>query len=284
MPASVSAGPRMPCGPNAASSPMPAAAGGRISGSSISVRHHARPRKSRVASRYAAGVPTATITAHGDAAWSGGSARARRPRPGRRGWPSSSPRPDVDEDRGDGQGEEAQRERGGAPRAAPEERPARAPAHRGGSKPARRSACCAVAARAGPRRTPRCLAVVIGALHDRDSVDHVRLQPRGQLDRLAAARPRPARPSRRRSPASTAPCETLPTTPETSGSLERMLRSIARACSRAQPRQHLAGVGADRHARRPGRDPHSGVVEVAERPDARRRPPARRSRGGWPRT
>ena len=51
MPASSSAPPRIPDGPSAASSAMPATAGGSTSGSSISVISSARPRKRRVASR-----------------------------------------------------------------------------------------------------------------------------------------------------------------------------------------------------------------------------------------
>ena len=50
-------------GPSAASSAMPATAGGSTSGSSIRVISSARPRNVRVASRYAAGVPTSRITA-----------------------------------------------------------------------------------------------------------------------------------------------------------------------------------------------------------------------------
>ena len=51
MPAPSSAEPKMPFGPNAASSPMPATAGGITSGSSIAVITIALPRNSRVASR-----------------------------------------------------------------------------------------------------------------------------------------------------------------------------------------------------------------------------------------
>ena len=53
----------MPLGPSAASSPMPATAGGSTSGSSMSVINSARPRKRRVARKYAAGVPTTTMIA-----------------------------------------------------------------------------------------------------------------------------------------------------------------------------------------------------------------------------
>ncbi len=53
----------MPSGPSAASSAIPATAGGSTRGSSTSVITTERPGKDRVASRYAAGVPTATMMA-----------------------------------------------------------------------------------------------------------------------------------------------------------------------------------------------------------------------------
>ena len=52
-----------PTRPNAASSPSPATAGGSTSGSSTSVTTSARPRKRRLASRYASGVPNRRISA-----------------------------------------------------------------------------------------------------------------------------------------------------------------------------------------------------------------------------
>ena len=55
--------PKTPCGPSAASRAIPATAGGSTSGSSTSVITAARPRKRRVASSHAAGVPTSTISA-----------------------------------------------------------------------------------------------------------------------------------------------------------------------------------------------------------------------------
>ena len=60
--ASASAPPRIPFGPSAASSAIPATAGGSTIGSSTSVITTNRPRNERVARRYAAGVPTTTIT------------------------------------------------------------------------------------------------------------------------------------------------------------------------------------------------------------------------------
>ena len=51
MPAASIAPPRIPDGPTAASSAMPATAGGSTSGSSISVTTTALPRNERVASR-----------------------------------------------------------------------------------------------------------------------------------------------------------------------------------------------------------------------------------------
>ena len=51
MPAASIAPPRIPDGPTAASSAMPATAGGSTSGSSISVTTSALPRNERVASR-----------------------------------------------------------------------------------------------------------------------------------------------------------------------------------------------------------------------------------------
>ena len=53
--------PSSPSRPNAASSPIPATAGGRTSGSSTSVTTTSRSRDSRVAIQYAAGVPNTRI-------------------------------------------------------------------------------------------------------------------------------------------------------------------------------------------------------------------------------
>ena len=63
MPASASSSPNSPPVPNAASSPMPATAGGSTSGSSTSVTTSARPRKRRVARNHAVGVPKPRIRA-----------------------------------------------------------------------------------------------------------------------------------------------------------------------------------------------------------------------------
>src|SRR5436190_18938469 len=56
-----SVSPRSPRRPKAASSPMPATAGGSTSGSSQSVITSGRPGNRRVASRYAAGVATSSV-------------------------------------------------------------------------------------------------------------------------------------------------------------------------------------------------------------------------------
>ena len=63
MPAPSIAPPSIPAGPTAASRAMPATAGGSTSGSSTSVTTTALPGKERVASRYAAGVPTQRMIA-----------------------------------------------------------------------------------------------------------------------------------------------------------------------------------------------------------------------------
>jgi hypothetical protein len=57
------ASPRRPARPKAARSPIPATAGGRTSGNSTAVTKNARPRKLRVAIRYAVGVPKSKISA-----------------------------------------------------------------------------------------------------------------------------------------------------------------------------------------------------------------------------
>ena len=55
--------PSSPARPKSASSPIPATAGGSTSGSSINVTTSARPRKRRLATRYASGVPNSKISA-----------------------------------------------------------------------------------------------------------------------------------------------------------------------------------------------------------------------------
>ena len=112
MPVASTAPPRMPAGPTAASSAIPATAGGSTSGSSTSVTTSDFPRKERVASMYAAGVPTTRISAQRHR---GGAQaepeRVERPRVAQR--VQEVGRAAVDEDRQHGQREEGQRDRGG---------------------------------------------------------------------------------------------------------------------------------------------------------------------------
>ena len=233
---------------------MPAAAGGRISGSSISVSATARPRNSRVASRYAAGVPTSDDDRDGDRGRLKAQHAARRPRPGRRGCAISSRGPTSTKIATTGSERKRQREGRGGDEQRREETAARRMAHGAVREAGRARAPLRRRRRAGPSTNARASLAVLRPLHDRGSVDDDRLaaagarSPRsrpperphvGDVDE-ARHRPRPARPCRRR-PTRRA---------RSSGCCARS----PRACSRAEPREHLARVRADRHARRAGGD------------------------------